>query len=108
MNDNACPHSAAVVSGYLREVGIKISGVANKKSGPKPNRICVGQYKELCQSQKSTFRELCEAVKEEWERMPIEVIQHLVEGHIRSHPIPRRFQARGETPVANQKLSYLC
>ncbi|KAG8281303.1 hypothetical protein J6590_061638 [Homalodisca vitripennis] len=48
--------------------------------------------------------ELERAVKEEWERMSIEVIQHLIEG------IPRRaqavIQARGETPVTNQKPNH--
>lgn len=83
MHDNARPHSAAAVRGYLREVGIRSMEWPPKSPDLNPIEHIWDSVKKRIRARNNppiTHAALTIAAIEEWETTPQEEIQHLISG----------------------------
>ncbi|XP_046673806.1 uncharacterized protein LOC124362920 [Homalodisca vitripennis] len=83
MHDNARPHSAAAVTDYLREVGIITLEWPPRSPDLNPIEHVWDTLKKRTRARNpppANLAELERAVKQEWQGIPIEDIQHLIEG----------------------------
>lgn len=96
MHDNARPHSAAAVQGYLREVGINTIDWPPKSPDLNPIEHIWDSVKKRIRAKNNpptTLADLTTAAIQEWETTPQEDIQHLISGMRRR--LQAVIQARG-------------